>query len=162
MGQQKQEFRDGLRAFNALYVHQYTTSIKLKGTPPHVLRTYDEAGWTLCESCLINTKCTFNSKLTFDEGSLDFEADGALDPLRFLTKFSFPQSSPPLTPDDFVEKLDSNRARLEARDLSLFTSGKDCEMVPDLYRSNFNKFVREANTFAYDRCNWNDLDVIQI
>merc|ERR1719401_102703 len=77
-------------------------------------------------------------------------------------KFAYPQSSPPLTPEDFVEKLETNRTRLQERGLSLFTSGKDCDIVPRLYRDNFDKFVRETNSFVYDRCGWMDVDALQL
>ncbi len=133
--EQKDDFRDGLQGFNDLYTHQHVTAIKLTAVPQMQQRKYDDRGWTLAESLLIDTKSGRNNKLTVD-GTADVVEEG----VGFLMKFSC-RSSPPLDPESFGHELQLRKERAEARELHLFTSGKDNDMVPALYAASFQKLL---------------------
>jgi len=54
--EQLQDFSDGLKRINTPYGHQDVTALKLTLTPATENRKYDDRGWTLFESTVINGK----------------------------------------------------------------------------------------------------------
>ncbi len=54
--EQVQQFKDGLKEINTPYAHQEVTAIKLIAVPSTENRKYDDRGWTLFESIIIDGK----------------------------------------------------------------------------------------------------------
>jgi hypothetical protein len=53
---QIKEFKDGLQEINTPYAHCEITAVKLTAVPAEVSRAYDDRGWTLFESIIIDGK----------------------------------------------------------------------------------------------------------
>jgi len=72
---QKQQFNSGLSGFNKMYVHSNVTAIKFIAVPKDERRRYDDRGWTLGESMLIDAKPVLeDAQLSFDD-AFDPSAD---------------------------------------------------------------------------------------
>lgn len=147
------QFDEGLGGFNELYVHQYVRAIKLTSVPANETRRYNDSGWTLCESRLIDAKPGYHrNRLTFTD---DFDLSGDL---HSEFNKAFTNATPPVTPEAFEAELEALRLRNEAKGLPLFTNGKDNKRVPAIYRRCFQS-VAQARYLHYAISMWGDSDV---
>lgn len=166
---QIQQFKEGLKEINTPYAHSEVLAIKLMSVPPSVKRTYDDRGWTLFESLLINGKGSaetmhaiggqgMDNILTFDD-SFDPEVEPCHG-YEFVVKFAHAQRLPPCTPERFQEEMMVREARAKAKGVDLFTNGKDHPFVLDKYAKAFEELLY-ADMFIFTRSQWQAAHVVQ-
>lgn len=135
--QQQEQFQRGLAHFNLMYLHMHTTAIKLKCVPPAEQRRYDDRGWTLFESVVIDSKAGMQNVFCNEADDTEFtfqEGQG----WEFLKQFiPVRRRCLPLVPADFVEQLEDRRRLAAERGCPLFTNGKDNSFVPRKYEDVF-------------------------
>ena len=128
-------------------------------------RAYDDRGWTLFESIIIDGKAAsqrlqlFNW-LTIDEkfGSQSRQNDRLSlgdHPIEYLARGT---RTPPCTPERFKEMLDERQARANQKGVSLFTSGSDQPFVIDKFAAAFEEQIL-AERFIYAALGWTDRDM---
>mmetsp|Transcript_28790 Transcript_28790/g.89590 ORF Transcript_28790/g.89590 Transcript_28790/m.89590 type:complete len:247 (-) Transcript_28790:40-780(-) len=119
-------------------------------------RGYEDRGWTLAESILIDSKSGVANRLTFD-AAFDPELEDSCG-YGFLHKYGHQRCDPPLTPDLFEERLAARRDKVSAKGVELFAIAADSDLVPGMYRSSF-EFMRSAATLSYLHSDWDDSDI---
>jgi len=160
------EFGDGLTEINAPYAHEETTAIKLMAVPVIVPRKYDDRGWTLFESIIIDGKAsspTLSQGKPPLKGSYNFLVfDEKFDPDNetkqdtvFVHKFAIGHRAPPCTPQRFDQQMQKRKERAKSKNVHLFTSGKDQDFVTDKYAKAFKEQV-SAKSFNFTGMNWGD------
>jgi len=156
--EQKAAFSKGLNGFNDLYVDGFSMALKLMAMPASEKRRYDDRGWTLSESILIDTKGCFFNRLAFDgtfnPNSIPEEG------IAFILRFTMNKLRVPLLPADFEEALDERRKRAHRRGVDLFTCGHDTPIVIDKYKHSFERLMA-AKILAFHHAGWNEKDVQQ-
>ena len=99
--------------------------------PPSVLRTYDDRGWTLYESILIDGKESSaiiglwgeHNVLTLTD---DFNPDdGSKQPKEFVKAAAESQRHAPCTPEKFAKRMNLRAERATGKGVKLFTNGTD-------------------------------------
>lgn len=150
--EQDQEFREGLRGFNDMYIDEDIMAWKMTAMPLGTERSYRRRGWTFAESLLIDAKPGGNNMMAFDES---FQPDSeTTSGWAFKEKFMKVQDiQPPLSPEDMRAGLDELRGKVEAAGQHLFTSGKDCKLVPEIYKDCFQ--LERCQCLNCDAKGWN-------
>jgi len=150
---QQDMFKKGLLGFNLLYGHKDVIGVKLKSTPKSEARLYDDRGWTLSESILIDSKAESWNKLVVDD-SFDPSVEMFEQGYHFMKRFCQHALSPPLVPEAFEAKLDERRSRAKDRGVDLFTGGtQDEQIVVEKYRDCFQLFAN-AWCLNYVHAGW--------
>lgn len=165
---QRFQFREGLTEINTPYGNKEITSIKLEAVPPTEARKYDDRGWTLFESTIIDAAepsemiffhhpdCLavwgqLNNLSFGDEFHPDTEA--AHD-IEFVHKFCARVRRPPLTPQRFKEAMAVRRARAQDKSKSLFTNGKDQPFVLEKYATSFQQLIKTKRFELIGESGW--------
>jgi len=155
--EQKEQFNQGFREINVAYAHKAITSIKLTEVPPEEPRKYDDRGWTLMESILIDAKGGDWNRWTFND--FDPESTQWPDSVVFFMQAKTLKLRPPLTPQGFVRELEQRRLRSKSRDMALFSNERDNEEVPKRYEDVFMQIVNSTK-LSYDNADWSDDEVM--
>lgn len=169
-GQIKQ-FKEALSEINTPYGHEFISAWVLKSVPESVVRTYDDRGWTLFEICIIDSKaCWTESKLRtvihFDikadeVNSTNFEEMFTRDG-RFAWNSMQIRCQAPLTPERFLEELERKSQQAKAKNVNLFTNGKeDRPLVENKYRESFEELAK-ATSLNYISSEWGAEDVKEL
>jgi hypothetical protein len=151
----KELYTEALAELNTPYGHRAVTSIKLVDVPPGELKQYDDRGWTLFESIMIDSKGGDWNRWTFEGFDLNKTPE---DPVSFFLQFPPKTLRPVLTFDDFKRELDVRRTRSEENGLQLFTNSKDGILVEEKYKSSYKRLT-EVTILAYDHAGWGDSQV---
>jgi len=152
---QKESYNEGLAELNTPYGHRAVTSIKLVDVPEKEEKKYDERGWTLFESIMMDFKAGDFNRFSFE----GFDPKKAPeDVVTFFLQFPVKTLRPLLTPDDFQRELQARRARAEARGLQLFSNSKDNTIVPEKYTIAYRRMT-QVSILAYDHAGWGDAQV---
>lgn len=157
--EQKEQFYYGMLELNIPFVHKAVTSIKLTEVPKGEVRKYDDRGWTLLESIMIDSKGGDWNRWTF--GELDPDSQQWSDPVVFFMQAKAHKLRPPLTVEGFNHELEQRRIRLRPHDMPLFSNEKDDEEVPKRYEE-FLMELEQASTLSYDSADWSDEDVCSL
>lgn len=167
--QQLSSFGKCIREINTPYGHQQVTAVKLIAVPESEVRRYEDRGWTLFESVVIDAKEATGQKgmwgfnrLTFDDNldlnkfipGRNLSEKQATD---FMRKFSRVKRRPPLVPERFAEEMETRRRIADQRDVKLFTSGSDLQFVLSKYQDAFAELAK-AKYFTYTWSDWTDED----
>jgi hypothetical protein len=165
--EQKQQFVDGLGEFNTGYAHRDVTAVKLTSTPGCPDRSFDDRGWTLFESIVIDGKGPSSERHVFGERNVltfsEFfnpeteETEGE----AFVAKFSGNERRPPLTPERFQEELEKRRRRAKEKGVSLFTNGKDHPFVQKKYADVFEECIKTAD-FDFSSMGFGDDELAEL
>lgn len=172
---EKAQFGEGLKCINTPYAHQEVTAIKLMETPEAEKRGYDDRGWTLFESKLIDGKASgviADNHMNAVSTSITMLVNGHLNVLaldkEIDTKLSvddFIKSglrtglrSPPTTPARFEEELEERQKRADGKGVNLFTSGKDQPFVIKKYQNSYAELTRSI-FLEFNECGWIDKHV---
>jgi len=170
--EQLKQFKEGIKSINTPYGHQDVMAIKMMAVPDDVLRTYDDRGWTLFESNIINGKEPAEEELT-KMGNLStlntISFDKTFDPkgepstgLKFVTKFATNEHiDPPLTPDRFLEEMKIRQKRAETKGVTLFTDGGDKPFIIDKYKQSYS-LLSQAEALRFMHLDWVDADVKEL
>ena len=169
---QFKEFKDGLKEINTPYAHKEVMALKMMAVPDSVPRKYDDRGWTLFESILIDgksasskliaTNCYGAAKMNLATFGLDFDYEHEVAiGLGFFEKFSKAQRRPPCTPARFVSEMKTREVRAKQKNVDLFTSGADHDFVIKKYKKAFAELVL-AEEFDFFSMNWGDEEVDQL
>ena len=162
---QFKEFKEGLKEINAPYAHQDISAVKLSAVPVHVSRKYDDRGWTLFESILIDGKAPspkiFKGEDSYGDlnvltcgDNFDHEAEPAQG-FEFLKKFGLGERRPPCVPERFERQMQLRGKQAEDKGVDLFTSGADLDLVRDKYKKAFAEQV-QAEKFDFEDKGWGD------
>jgi hypothetical protein len=166
--EQLEDFKEGIKSINTPYGHQKVMAIKMMAVPDHVLRKYDDRGWTLFESNIINGKepadddsqtgmlklstlniITFDNK---DYNPLTEKATG----LKFIAKFADTcHCDPPLTPARFAEEMETRRLQSVQKGVPLFTDGKDKPFILSKFRDSYELLI-QAEALRFMGLDWRD------
>mmetsp|Transcript_90124 Transcript_90124/g.197397 ORF Transcript_90124/g.197397 Transcript_90124/m.197397 type:complete len:556 (+) Transcript_90124:200-1867(+) len=155
--EQKEQFDYGLRELNVAYAHKAITAVKLTEVPASEPRKYEDRGWTLLEEILIDSKGGDWNRWTF--GDLDPESTQWADSVVFFMQARSLRLRPPLTPQRFVQELESRRQRARLKDYPLFSNEKDNEEVPKLYEDIYSQLIHSSK-LAYENADWSDEEVV--
>jgi hypothetical protein len=146
---QLRDFKNGLAEINTPYAHKEITAVKLIDVPEEVVRKYDDRGWTLFESVVIDGKAGSEmiycgcepqyNVLTVTNLDLDNELASGF---HFVKKFAMGERRPPCTPDRFAWEMEKRKTRAEHKGVQLFTNGKDQSFIVDKYSDAFLEQTR--------------------
>ena len=154
------QFKEGLTEINTPYSHQEVTAVKLIAVPSTVTRKYEDRGWTLFESILIDGKEPSQNMGLYGERNVmtladDFDFDAAITGKEFVSKCATAQRQPPSTPERFAQQMQSRGENAIQKGVKLFTNGKDQPFLLETYHKAFLQQVR-AETLDYTKMNWGD------
>lgn len=143
------------------YGHKAVTTLQLTAVPPDVDRKYEDRGWTLLESIIVDSKGGDWNRWTFQD--LDPESTQWSDPVVFFTQARPTYLRPPMSPKDFKEELEARRKRNQSGDVEipLFMDPEDEVDVPRLYEAVF-AMITKSTRLAYDQAKWGDAEVQQL
>ena len=125
------QFKEGLTEINTPYAHQEVTAVKLISVPLAVLRKYDDRGWTLYESILIDGKESSAIIGTWGEHNVltladDFDPeDGSKSGRDFIKAAAKSRRQAPCTPEKFAKLMNLRADRATGKGVKLFTNGTD-------------------------------------
>lgn len=157
--EQRDQFGFGVREMSVAYAHKAITAVRLTGVPGSELRKYEDRGWTLMESVLIDSKGGDWNRWTFGEFDPDSTQWG--DSVVFFMQAKPPKLRPPLTPKGFAEELDIRRQRCRRNDVPLFASERDNEEVPKRYEEVYLQFIHSTK-LSYEGADWSDEEVMRL
>ena len=154
------QFKEGLTEINTPYSHQEVTSVKLIAVPSMVTRKYEDRGWTLFESILIDGKEPSAIIGGYGEHNVmtladDFDLDAPHTGEEFVSKCATAQRQPPCTPQRFAQLMQSRGESAIQKGVKLFTNGKDQPFLLETYHKAFLQQVR-AEKLDYTSMNWGD------
>lgn len=172
---QIEEFKEGLKEINTPYAHQEITAVKLMAVPDVVQRKYEDRGWTLFESILIDGKAA-SVMLGETPNCAGHEnvlvADKQYDPAKFpdgvrlkhLAEsgncgFENRRRSPPMTPERFKLEMEKRKSRAKSKGVPLFTNGSDQPFILDKYVAAFNQAVLSVRAYEFEYLNWDLADI---
>jgi len=161
--EQEQQFRDGLTEINTPYGHEEITAIKLRAVPAEECRKYDDRGWTLFESIIIDSKgnaptgCNYghmnylaiDDSFNPDAGAQNIGVKQVFSALTFMQGLVTSSRTPPQTPEAFGEEMRKRGNRAKAKNVNLFTNGSDQPFIMKKYEDAFNELVKTKKLF-YD------------
>jgi len=174
--EQADQFKDGLSEIDTPYAHCETFAFKLTVCPEGVSRGYDDRGWPLFESILIDSKAA-SRKLFVDFAGFNVMTFGTDFEQGFLKEEwdvkKFGKDKPPegfvqalqksrrmaLKPEDFSKALELRRQRAEERGVSLFTSGGDYAFVEEKYAVAYS-CTTQADSISRGGNNWGVEEII--
>lgn len=151
----KEQFRKGIDGIFTLYAHRSVTSIQLVAVPEEEMRKYDDRGWTLLISIMIDAKQGDWHRWVFD----------AFDPMEasedayafFLVARPGKHRVLP-TPEGFKQELEGRRTRARDRGVALFANEADFDQTLERYQEAFWHFTR-VRKLTFDSVGWQDKDV---
>jgi hypothetical protein len=159
-------FKRGLQMINLPYCHRDVTAVKLTAVPDGELRGYHDRGWCFFECSVIDGKEAspmeiwgeYNIITCGDDFDPDKETATGND---FVKKFANAMRKPLLRPEDFERELELLRAAAKAKNVNLFTSGKDCDFVIQKYKDCFNDLA-SPEKLDYTGMGWGNDEVAQL
>ena len=128
---------------------------------------YDDRGWTLFESILIDGKAPspkINEKdRDFNWGELNVVSFGDdFDPeaedthgWEFLQKFAKGERRPPCSPERFVRQMKAREQQAKDKKVDFFTSGADQDFVIQKY-NKASEEQAQATKFDFSEMGWGD------
>lgn len=163
--EQVSQFNDALSEIGTPFAHQDVTAIKLVAVPKDVMRNYDDRGWTLFETVLIDGKNP-SPKIMYCGASLGesnvLTIGDDLDPERekktgfdFVCKFTKARFRPPRTPQQFENEMDLRWLRAIEKSVALFINMKDQSVLLETYTKAFKELTR-TEKFDFKAMNWGD------
>lgn len=155
--EQKEQYNYGLRELNVAYAHKSITAVKLTAVPKEETRKYEDRGWTLMEEILIDSKVGDWNRWTF--GELDPESTQWTDAVVFFMQAKLTKLRPPLSPERFVQELESRRHKARSLDVPLFSNEKDNEEVPKLYEDIYIQLIHSTK-LSYESADWSDEEAL--
>merc|ERR1712054_541481 len=111
--------------------------------PEGTTRTYDDRGWTLFASILIDGKAA--SEYAKDGGRFNVIQISEKLQEHKMSKcdlFRRTKRQPPCTPARFEQKLNERKARAQKKGVSLFTNGSDQPFIVQKYKQAFDEQVK--------------------
>mmetsp|Transcript_16792 Transcript_16792/g.52673 ORF Transcript_16792/g.52673 Transcript_16792/m.52673 type:complete len:408 (-) Transcript_16792:590-1813(-) len=143
--EQMRSFKECLGLINVPYGHSDVTSAKLVSVPSTEQRTYDDRGWTKFESDVIDSKPPAAQDVTGEFNVLTISSPGCSD----LWQLAKNQRRPPVTPTRFRSEMEDRRKRAEAKNVRLFTNGKDQEFLETKYDETFSAMCAFVDKLDY-------------
>ena len=125
-----------------------------------VTRKYEDRGWTLFESILIDGKESSTIIGEYGEHNVmtladDFDLAAPITGKEFVSKCATAQRLPPCTPQRFAQQMQSRGESAVQKGVKLFTNGKDQPFLVETYHKAFLQQVR-AEKLIYMDMNWGD------
>jgi hypothetical protein len=156
--EQLNAYQKSLEEVNTSFGHRSVTTFILTGVPPTEEKQYNDRGWTLLETSMIDSKGGDWNRWRFSH----FDTSGTwANPYTFFNEARLDGRKVPFRPEDFDLALELRRKTCEEKDSQLFSRSIDNERVPKLFRSAFQHLTRETK-LVYDGVSWADDDISQL
>ena len=148
---QKEKFREGLRASNVWYGSVYTTVLIQSHLPPGFTATpYSQSGWCFVEATI--SSVIKNSVTRYDMGAMELDGAGNLviEDCDTVMDRCGSRRCVPLRPDVVRNLLHTKKK---------FTTDADKEVVADLYESFFNDVADSCTELVFHGLDWTDKEI---
>jgi len=155
---QIEEFSEGLKEINTPYAHSKITAIKLLSVPEEVQRKYEDRGWTLFESIVIDGKERDADTTVLEVHKGDDLGEWGKRKSCERQQREAEGRKPPMTPERFKKEMDKRKKKAESKGVPLFTNGRDQPFIMDKFVATFEEQAK-AKECVYSRMDWGDSDM---
>lgn len=153
--EQREQFEEALEEIVVPYAHRAITSIKLTDVPKGEKRSYDDRGWTLLESVMMDAKDGDWNRWVFT----NFDPEIACaDAYAFFALVRPGRMWPLLAPHRFKAELERRKKRVEDRGSLLFVQAKDRALVIQRYGEAL-RLIYRSTKLSYCGASWGDQEV---